>query len=113
MTDPAIKVGNFDWPDASWRFLDESERGALHLGQVAIGRGIYRPGWRWSEHVQPISGKKSAEHVAWIVSGRMSVRAKDGQEVEVGPGEAFSVAAGHDAWVVGDEPCVAMDVIVM
>jgi hypothetical protein len=29
--------------------------------------------------------------------------------VTVGPGEAFEVGPGHDAWVVGDEPCVALD----
>jgi hypothetical protein len=41
----------------------------------------------------------------------MAVRAKDGTEVEVGPGGAFIVAPGHDAWVVGDEPCVALDFV--
>jgi hypothetical protein len=33
----------------------------------------------------------------------------DGAEGEVGPGDAFIVSPGHDAWVVGDEPCVALD----
>jgi hypothetical protein len=41
----------------------------------------------------------------------MAVRAKDGTEVKVGPGDAFIAAPGHDAWVVGDEPCVALDFI--
>jgi mannose-6-phosphate isomerase-like protein (cupin superfamily) len=39
----------------------------------------------------------------------MVVRGADGREVTVGPGEAFEVGPGHDAWVVGDEPCVALD----
>jgi hypothetical protein len=39
------------------------------------------------------------------------VRDAEGNEAEVGPGDAFVVAAGHDAWVVGDEPCVALDFI--
>lgn len=34
-----------------------------------------------------------------------------GIETEVGPYEAFEVGPGHDAWVVGDEPCVALDFI--
>ncbi len=33
----------------------------------------------------------------------------DGSEAEAGPGDAFALAPGHDAWVVGDEPCVALD----
>jgi uncharacterized cupin superfamily protein len=106
-----VAVKGLDSPDAAWTFLDESERGAVNLGHVAIGRGVYRPGWRWSEHVRPIAGKESAEHVGYVISGRMRVRAKDGTEVEVGPGEAFIAAAGHDAWVLGDEPCVALDFV--
>jgi hypothetical protein len=27
---------------------------------------------------------------------------------KAGPGNAFVCAPGHDAWVVGDEPCVAL-----
>ena len=105
----SVEAKSLDSPDAVWRFLDESERGAVQLRQVAIGRGVYRPGWRWSRHVQPLSGNESEEHVGYVMSGRMAVRAKDGTEVEVGPGEAFIAAPGHDAWVVGEEPCVALD----
>jgi quercetin dioxygenase-like cupin family protein len=53
----------------------------------------------------------ASEHVGYVISGRMRVRARDGTELEVGPGEAFIAAPGHDAWVVGDEPCVALDFI--
>ena len=98
-------------PDAMWTFLDGSERTAVELGRVTIGRGVYRPGWRWSRDVQPLSGKESAEHIGYVVSGRMGVRAKDGMETEIGPGEAFIAAPGHDAWVIGDEACVALDFI--
>ena len=36
-------------------------------------------------------------------------RMDDGREYEFGPGDAHVVSAGHDAWVEGDEPCVALD----
>jgi hypothetical protein len=39
----------------------------------------------------------------------MKVVMDDGSEGEVGPGDVASIAPGHDAWVVGDEPCVAVD----
>jgi len=106
-----VAVKSLEAPDASWTFLDDSRRGAVQFARVAIGRGVYRPGWRWSEHVQPISGKSSEEHIGYVLSGRLGVRDVDGNEADVGPGEAFVVAAGHDAWVVGDEPCVALDFI--
>ena len=31
-------------------------------------------------------------------------------EQEFGPGEAMHVPPGHDAWVVGNEPFVAIDI---
>ncbi len=40
----------------------------------------------------------------------MVVRMDDGEEVEYGPGDAFYMPPGHDAWIVGDAPCVLLDV---
>ena len=108
---PSVEVKNLSAPDSAWTFLDDSERGAVQFGRVAVGRGVYRPGWRWSEHVRPLSGKESDEHIGYVISGRMRIRGADGTEADVGPGDAFVAAAEHDAWVVGDEPCVAIDFI--
>jgi len=58
-----------------------------------------------------MSGLESQQHIGYVISGRMRVRAKDGTELEIGPGEAFAAAPAHDAWVVGDEPCIALDFI--
>ena len=33
----------------------------------------------------------------------------DGSEEEFGPGDAVVIPPGHDAWIVGDEPCVILD----
>ena len=33
----------------------------------------------------------------------------DGTEGEIGPGDVVSIAPRHDAWVVGDELCLAVD----
>ncbi len=95
--------------DESPVLLDESRRSQVSLASMSIGRGVYQPGWRWSLHVGALTGEDSAAHVGYIVSGRMLVRGPDGMEVEVGPGEAFEAPPGHDAWVVGDKPCVALD----
>ncbi len=34
----------------------------------------------------------------------------DGTEYEFGPGEIGEIPPGHDAWVVGDEPVVVIDI---
>jgi hypothetical protein len=39
----------------------------------------------------------------------MKVVMDDGTEGDVGPGDVFSIAPGHDAWTVGDEACVTID----
>ena len=39
----------------------------------------------------------------------MRVVMDDGTEEEVGPGDAAVVPPGHSAWVVGNEPVVAID----
>jgi quercetin dioxygenase-like cupin family protein len=33
----------------------------------------------------------------------------EGTEVEGGPGDTAIIPPGHNAWVVGDEPCVMID----
>ena len=39
----------------------------------------------------------------------MKVVMDDGTEMEAGPGEAIVIPPGHDAWSVGDEPCIVLD----
>ena len=81
------------------------------VGGVTFGRITLNPGWKWSEHVKPIAQTKSCEapHTQYLVSGRLRVRMDDGTEAEFGPGDVGVVPPGHDAWVVGDEPVVAID----
>lgn len=81
------------------------------LGQTTVGRATFEPGWRWSEHVKPLAGTELCEvtHTGYVVSGREMVRMDDGTEVELKPGDAFVIGPGHDAWVIGQEPCVTVD----
>jgi len=39
----------------------------------------------------------------------MKVVMDDGSEMECGPEDALVIPPGHDAWIVGDEPCVILD----
>jgi quercetin dioxygenase-like cupin family protein len=76
-----------------------------------VGRATFQPGWQWSKHVRPIAQTDScqAPHMGYFVSGRMKVVMDDGQETEFGPGDFSVIPPGHDAWIVGDEPCVVVD----
>lgn len=81
------------------------------IGNVLLGRATFEPGWRWSESVKPIVGTDSCQilHYTYVQSGRLHIRLDDGTEADVGPGDFAVIQPGHDAWVVGDEPCVAFD----
>jgi len=74
-----------------------------------MGSGTYLPGWKWSLHAGAQNGKPSDNHVGYVISGHMTIQDSNGHEQKVGPGEAFEVSPGHDAWVVGNVPCIALD----
>jgi len=60
-----------------------------------------------------MAGTESCQilHTACVISGRMHVRMDDGTETDLAPGDAHFIGAGHDAWVVGDEPLIVLDII--
>jgi hypothetical protein len=39
----------------------------------------------------------------------MHLLMEDGTEFDFGPGDVFVAPPGHDAWIVGNEPCIAFD----
>jgi mannose-6-phosphate isomerase-like protein (cupin superfamily) len=45
-----------------------------------------------------------------MLSGRIRVRVHDGDEIELGPTDVGAVPPGHDAWTVGNEPVVYLDI---
>lgn len=91
------------------------EKGTVELvtvGGVTFGRATLQPGWKWSTCVQPLvkTANCEAPHLQYHVSGRLRVVMNDGSEDEFGPGDVSLVPPGHDAWVVGDEPVVVVDI---
>ena len=95
--------------------LRKFEHGRLEivkLGGVTFGRATLEPGWRWSTCIKPLVKTASCEasHLQYHVAGRLRVRMDDGREEEYGPGEVSLLPPGHDAWVVGNEPAVIVDI---
>jgi quercetin dioxygenase-like cupin family protein len=83
----------------------------VNLAGGAVGRATFEPGWQWSKHVKPIAGTDScqAAHMGYVISGRMKIVMDDGEEAEFEPGDFMVCPPGHDAWIVGDQPCVVID----
>lgn len=81
-------------------------------GGACYTHATFEPGWRWSQDVAPLAGTKSCQtrHLGYVVSGEMHIIVDDGTEIDVRPGDAFDLPAGHDAFVVGDEPCIMIDI---
>jgi hypothetical protein len=92
-------------------FAGHGHMDVVTLGDFTIGRGVYEPGWRWSNDVKPIAGTDSCQvhHTGICLSGHMTIEADSGEQLPIGPDDVFDIAPGHDAWVEGDEPCVLFD----
>jgi len=83
----------------------------LELGREVIGYAEFKPGWMWSKDMKRRVGGDLCQvtHNMFVISGRMMIRMNDGTEFEMHQGDAAFIAPGHDAWVVGGEPCVTLD----
>ena len=63
--------------------------------------------------IKPTVGGDSCQagHVGVVISGNMKCVHDDGSELEVGPGDAYYFAPGHDGWVLGDKPCEVYEIV--
>ena len=109
MTHPDLKTASLSSSEHSRSFLVGSRRSVVRVDAAARGMGTFLPGWWGSRHAGAQSGKPSERHVGYVLSGHFVIEDSSGCQQTVGPGEAFEVGPRHDAWVVGDTPCVALD----
>jgi mannose-6-phosphate isomerase-like protein (cupin superfamily) len=103
------EVANLEGGDA--RTFEHGTVQTAKAGSVTISKATMNPGWRWSIDVKPVAKTDSCmvHHMGYAISGRLHVVMDDGTEVEIGPGEAYVIEPGHDAWVVGDEQFVGFE----
>ena len=108
---PNMEKKTLSAPDEK-RSFDKGEVELVTLGAVTFGRATLQPGWKWSTCVKPIAKTEScqASHLQYHISGRIRVRMDAGSEEEFGPADVSLLPPGHDAWVVGDEPVVVLDI---
>ncbi len=106
-----LRKKSFSEPDT----VLPSGRGRVDVANVGdrpLWRITYEPGWRWTTDVRPLAGTErcGVHHIGAVISGRLGVELEDGSTLELGPGDAFEIPPGHEGWVIGDEPWVAIDV---
>ena len=96
---------------ADARVVGRGRFDVVNLDETAVGRIEFKPGWRWSIDAKPRVGGSSCQvrHLGAAVSGIQHILADDGTEMEIHGGEAYEIPPGHDGWVVGDEPFVAIE----
>jgi hypothetical protein len=95
---------------------DHREVAGVHLDIVKAGIGrvkrvVYPAGFRWDTHMKPITGTDHCmhTHVGFIARGRVQVRYQDGCLADFAAPAAFVIEAGHEGWVVGDQPAVMIE----
>jgi quercetin dioxygenase-like cupin family protein len=106
-----VEVKSVSSPDETRSFTGMGKGDVVTVSGHPVMYTTFEPGWRWSEHVKPIAGTEKCEapHLLYAISGRMKVVHDDGTEAEVAAGDVASIEPEHDAWVVGEEPFVAID----
>jgi class 3 adenylate cyclase len=105
-----LQAKSFAQPDAV-RTMPRMRVETVGLDEATVGHCSFEPGWRWSTDLGLMVGTPSCpiRHVGYTMSGRLRVVMDDGETLDVGPGTVFEIPAGHDKWVLGDEPWVALE----
>ena len=107
---PNLLKRRFESPDDT-RSFTKGKADLLSIGGNTLMLLSFEPGFKWSECIGPNVNSSScqANHLWYVVSGRMHVKMDDGTEAEFGPGDVAEIPSGHDGWTVGNEPAVLFD----
>ena len=105
-----VELGDFESPDET-RTPDKTTVEVVRMGGTTAARMRLEPGWSWAECIKPVAGTDNCKvrHVGLLQSGTMRVLHEDGTEQHIGPGNAYVIEPGHEAWVVGDEAVVGFE----
>ncbi|MEZ5292775.1 MAG: hypothetical protein R2745_16965 [Vicinamibacterales bacterium] len=99
-------------PGADSRQIGGMQLDIVKTGAARVKRAIYPTGFRWATHMKPVTGTDVCMHghVGFLARGRIHVHFPDGCVTEYEAPAALAIEPGHDAWVMGDEPAVIIEV---
>ena len=108
----ALEAKSFDEPDETRR-PPKTQVDVVSIGDTTLGRFTFEPGWKWSETVKTVVHTDSCQvnHVGICSAGTLTVQMEDGTQTTISPGNAYTIPAGHDAWVEGDETFVGYEIM--
>jgi hypothetical protein len=106
---PKMQKGNLGAAPADRHGLIKKETVALN--GVSVTRVTFDVGAKWSNDLKEYAGTHSCElpHVALVLSGTLRVVMDDGSVEDFSKNDVMMLPPGHDAWTVGDEPCVFVE----
>jgi hypothetical protein len=106
-----IQMKDFAHPDEQRPFEGKGWTDIVTVADHPVAYGHYEPGWRWSVNVKPIAGTDLCEyeHLIYCLAGHLRIHLPDGTSRDITPGTVAAIPPGHDAEVVGDEACAALD----
>ena len=83
----------------------------MTVGGHTIGRFTFQPGWRWSDCIKPVARTESCQnnHIGYCTSCTIEVETDDGRRITIKRGDSYAIPAGHNAWVLGNEPWEAVE----
>jgi hypothetical protein len=106
----AFAVKSFDVPDKK-RYPDKAEVDLVSVNDYSVARLILAPGWRWSVCSKHTEKTDFCEHnhLGFCVSGVLEIATPEGVRSTIHANDTYAIPPGHDEWVVGSEPFVAVE----
>jgi len=106
---PGMQKGNLDAAKADEHGKIKKETVALQ--GVSVTRVTFDAGAKWSNDLKEYAGTDSCQlpHVALVLSGTLRVVMDDGSQQDFSKNDVMLLPPGHDAWSVGNEPCVFVE----
>jgi hypothetical protein len=78
---------------------------------VSVTEVTFGVGARWSQDLKEFAGTELCElpHVALVQQATLRVVLRDGSQEDFSAGDVMLLPPGHDAWAVGEQPCVFVE----
>ena len=106
-----VEHKNFTHSSNEVRTFGHGKVELMNIGNGTVGRLVLQKRVEMVKRCEANSKNRlvRSSHFQYLVSGKLHVKMVDGNEFDLQPGEVSYLPAGHDAWVVGDEPVVLVD----
>ncbi|MEO5780498.1 MULTISPECIES: cupin domain-containing protein [Arthrobacter] len=106
----AMAIKSFDTPDRKRR-PDKAEFDLVTVNDYTVARLVLDPGWRWSGDIRQYEQTDSCQHhhLGFCISGELEIATADGLRSKIHANDTYAIPPGHDEWVVGQEPFVAVE----